>query len=74
MVVEADSRTWHDNPITRADDAERQALLEAHGDRVVRIRWEQAVARAGETVARIQAAGVPRAGVALGALPEGGGW
>ena len=47
VVVEADSRTWHDNPITRADDAERQALLEAHGDRVVRITWEQAVGEGG---------------------------
>jgi len=60
VVVEADSRTWHDNPIARADDAERQALLEAHGDRVLRVTWEQAVRKANEMVARIAAEGVPR--------------
>ena len=73
VVVEADSRAWHDNPIARQDDAERQALLEAHGDRVVRITWGQAVGRAAETVDRIQAAGIPRPGAALGARTEGGG-
>jgi hypothetical protein len=60
VVVEADSRTWHDNAIARADDAERQTLLEAHGDRVLRVTWKQAVTKAGHTVARIEAAGVPR--------------
>ena len=35
---------WHDNRVAREDDAERQALLEAHGERVVRVTWEQAVA------------------------------
>ncbi|TMK74695.1 MAG: DUF559 domain-containing protein [Actinobacteria bacterium] len=73
IVVEADSRAWHDNPLARADDAERQTLLEAHGDGVVRVTWEQAVMRARETVARIEAAGVPRPGIPLGALREGGG-
>ena len=34
LVLEADSATWHDNPLAREDDAERQALLEAHGERV----------------------------------------
>src|SRR3954453_5137164 len=43
IVVEADSRTWHDNPIARADDAERQTLLEARGDRVLRVTWTQAI-------------------------------
>ncbi|MFL5891343.1 MAG: DUF559 domain-containing protein [Solirubrobacterales bacterium] len=69
VVVEADRRAWHDNPIARADDAERQALLEAHGDRVLRVTWTQAVRKPAETVARIQAAGVPRLGSALGASP-----
>lgn len=36
LIVEADGAAWHDNPLARADDAERQALLEAHGERVVR--------------------------------------
>ncbi len=61
LVVEADSRAWHDNPIARADDAERQALLEAHGDRVLRVTWKQAVMRRKETIARLIAAGAPSA-------------
>ena len=36
LVVEADGSAWHDNKQAREDDAERQALLEAHGERVLR--------------------------------------
>jgi very-short-patch-repair endonuclease len=68
IVVEADSRTWHDNPIARADDAERQTLLEARGDRVLRVTWTQAISKPRDTVARIEAAGVPRGRAALGAV------
>jgi very-short-patch-repair endonuclease len=60
LVVEADSLEWHDNPIARRDDAERQALLEAHGERVLRITWEQAIAHPGQTIARLAEAGAPR--------------
>ena len=60
-MVEADSREWHDNPQARADDAERQALLEAIGERVVRVTWEQATAHVAQTHARLAAAGAPRA-------------
>jgi hypothetical protein len=59
VVVEADSRKWHDNPIARKDDAERQALLEAAGEHVVRITWRQAVAKPSETAARLRASGAP---------------
>jgi very-short-patch-repair endonuclease len=59
LVVEADGAAWHDNPVARADDAERQALLEAHGDRVLRVTWEQVVARPSQTLSRIEAAGAP---------------
>jgi hypothetical protein len=59
LVVEADSRTWHDHKLAREDDAERQAILEAHGERVVRVTWEQAIARPAETLARLRAAGAP---------------
>jgi very-short-patch-repair endonuclease len=62
LIVEADSRTWHDNPTARSDDAERQALLEARGERVVRVTWAQAVSRRAETAKRIAAAGAPPAG------------
>jgi hypothetical protein len=59
LIVEADSVTWHDNKVAREDDAARQALLEAHGERLVRVTWQQAVARTSETAARIREAGAP---------------
>lgn len=62
LVVEADGAAWHGNPQARADDAERQALLEQHGERVLRVTWEQAVANAAQTLARIAAAGAPTPG------------
>jgi len=34
LVIELDGATWHDDPLARQDDADRQALLEAHGYRV----------------------------------------
>lgn len=59
LIVEADGAAWHENPIARVDDAERQALLEVHGERVVRVSWEQAIDRRSETVRRVLAAGAP---------------
>jgi Protein of unknown function (DUF559)/Transcriptional regulator, AbiEi antitoxin len=61
LVVEADGAAWHDNQLAREDDAERQALLEAHGERVLRVTWDQAIARPGQTLSRIRAAGAPPA-------------
>jgi hypothetical protein len=61
IVLEADGAAWHDHKVAREDDAERQALLEAHGERVVRVTWQQAMTRAAETLARLRAAGVPLA-------------
>ena len=60
LVVEADGAAWHDNQLAREDDAERQALLEAHGERVLRVTWDQAIARRADA-ARIRAAGAPLA-------------
>ncbi len=60
LVVEADSRAWHDSKLAREDDAERQAILEAHGERVLRVTSAQAVMRRPETLERLAAAGVPR--------------
>ncbi len=59
LIVEADGAAWHDHRLAREDDAERQALLEAHGERVMRVTWQQAVARRPQTLARIRAAGAP---------------
>jgi very-short-patch-repair endonuclease len=61
LVVEADGGAWHDQKIAREDDAERQALLEAHGERVIRVTWHQSIARRPETIRRILAAGAPLA-------------
>ena len=60
LVVEADSLEWHDNPIARADDAERQAILEAHGERVVRVTWHQAIVEPRQTITRLVNAGAPK--------------
>lgn len=60
LVVEADGRAWHENDLAREDDAERQARLEAAGFRVLRVTWQQAIARPAQTVARLRAAGAPR--------------
>jgi predicted transcriptional regulator of viral defense system len=62
LIVEADGAAWHDGKLAREDDAERQALCEAHGERVLRVTWEQAIARPSQTVSRIRAAGAPTAG------------
>jgi very-short-patch-repair endonuclease len=69
LVVEADGAAWHDNPVVREADAERQALLERHGERVLRVTWCQAVERRAETLARLRAAGAPPAAARL--LPAG---
>jgi very-short-patch-repair endonuclease len=66
LVVEADGAAWHDNRLSREDDAERQALLEAHGEQVLRVTWNQAIARSSETLARIRAAGAPVVAAEIG--------
>jgi hypothetical protein len=59
LVIEADGAAWHDHKLAREDDAERQALLEAHGDRVLRVTWDQAIARGSQTLRRALEAGAP---------------
>ena len=59
LTIEADGAEWHDDRLTREDDAERQAILEAHGERVLRVTWAQAVAQRRQTLNRIRAAGAP---------------
>jgi very-short-patch-repair endonuclease len=60
LVIEADGAEWHDFRVAREDDAERQAILEADGERVVRVTWDQAVRRQKQTLARLEAAGAPK--------------
>jgi very-short-patch-repair endonuclease len=59
LVVEADGARFHDGEVARVDDAARQALLELAGERVIRVRWEQAVCRETQTLGRMTAAGAP---------------
>jgi very-short-patch-repair endonuclease len=62
LIVEADGGSWHTGPVAERDDAERQALLEAHGERVLRVTWEQALTRPTQTLQRLRVAGAPQAG------------
>ena len=62
LVLEADGAAWHDTKVAREDDAERQALLEAHGERVLRVTWAQALTQPTQTLARLRAAGAPISG------------
>lgn len=59
LVVEADGAQWHSGMLAEEDDAERQAALEAFGERVVRVTWTQAVTRQAQTIARVKQAGAP---------------
>jgi predicted transcriptional regulator of viral defense system len=56
LAIELDSRRWHDDPLTQQDDADKQAILEAHGYRVLRITWWQIVNHPQQTLRRIRAA------------------
>jgi len=56
VVIELDGAAWHDHKLTRENDADRQAILEAHGYRVTRITWRQLANNPLQTIARIRAA------------------
>ena len=56
LVIEADGAAWHDGKLAREDDAERQAVLEACGERVIRVTWDQVVCRPDQLLARVRAA------------------
>ena len=60
LVIECDG-AHHDDPLERAADRERQRILEAHGDRVIRVTWRQAVGDPSGTLRRCRGAGAPRA-------------
>jgi hypothetical protein len=62
LIIEADGAAWHDDPLTRELDAERQAALEAAGYRILRITWKQAIHHPQQTIARIRAALAATAG------------
>lgn len=56
LVVEADGAAWHEAKLAREDDAARQAVLEASGERVIRVTWDQAVRHSGQVLDRVRAA------------------
>jgi hypothetical protein len=60
LIVEVDSVEWHDDPLARADDAQRQAELEAAGERVLRVTSAD-MRNPRLVLARLQAAGVKAA-------------
>jgi hypothetical protein len=55
-LVEVDGAQFHSDRQATREDAERQALLEAHGYRVLRITCEQLTGNAAQTVVRIRQA------------------
>jgi hypothetical protein len=56
LAIEADSVTWHEHKLVRENDADKQAILEAGGYRVIRVTKAQAERRPKQTLARIRAA------------------
>ena len=62
LSLEIDSSPWHDGPLAQALDADRQAELEAAGERVLRTTREQAIRAPQQLVERLVDAGVPRCG------------
>ena len=59
LTVECDGATWHSGKLATEDDATRQARLEADGERVLRVTWQQALTQPRQTAQRIVAAGAP---------------
>jgi len=60
LIIEADSSKWHDDSLAQPADADRQALLERHGETVLRVRWDEAMGRPEGARKRFAAAGAPR--------------
>lgn len=59
LCVEADGAQFHEHALARQDDAAKQARLEAHGERVIRVTWTQATREPQQTLKRLAAAGAP---------------
>ncbi|WP_170179137.1 endonuclease domain-containing protein [Solirubrobacter pauli] len=59
LIVEVDSREWHEAPLDQRDDLERQAWLEANGERVLRTTKPQVRRDPERFFARLRAAGAP---------------
>ena len=53
VIVEADGARFHDTPTARAQDREKQAVLEAAGYRVIRVTWSDVVDHPSRTLRRL---------------------
>lgn len=62
LILEADGLAWHDDPVSRHNDAQRQAQLESQGERVLRVTYAQIVNDPRQTVERLHRAGAPLRG------------
>ncbi len=67
LVVEGDGMRFHDTALARRADRRRQARLEAAGQRVLRIGWDDLVERPAETAERVRQAAAPAALAAVSA-------
>jgi very-short-patch-repair endonuclease len=56
LVVELDSRRWHEGPLAQDGDRERTAELEAHGYRIMRITGRDLKRHRGRTEERLRPA------------------
>jgi hypothetical protein len=62
LILEADGLAWHDDPVSRQQDGHRQAVLEAHGERVLRVTYTQVTREPEQTIERLHQAGAPLRG------------
>jgi hypothetical protein len=56
LILEADSWRYHDHPLARADDRDKQAELEALGYTVIRTSWAEMTTRPDRMINRVQRA------------------
>jgi very-short-patch-repair endonuclease len=56
VILETDGAATHDQPLARADDARRQANLEAHGQTVVHATWRQLVGQPATVMEEVSSA------------------
>jgi very-short-patch-repair endonuclease len=54
LVLEADSEQFHEQALARADDREKQRILEGLGYTVIRTSWRECTTRPDRMLARVQ--------------------
>jgi len=54
LILEADSWRYHDHPLARADDRDKQRILEALGYTVIRTSWAEMTTRPDRMITRVQ--------------------